>query len=1163
METELSLHENMRTGVIHGLKYYLLPNTRPKDHLELRLLVHVGSLMEDEDEQGIAHFIEHLGFKGTKSYAGYELVKALQSLGITYGADLNASTHLLETVYRLSLQIDDNLSQIQLGLHILKEWAFDMNISPSDVHEERNVISSEYLSKQGLSQRLLKKYWSKLFGGSVETTSLLANRMPIGIPEVFMNISNTKIREFYERWYRPENMAILIVGDIAGKENDIEAMLLKCFSESSPQIGDSSVAAPPPLYSNILQLKSTYLQLPYHQEDIVICMQDQELTVPQMSFEFFSETQNSNSTSFIRDNIKHRLLTSLLDRRYAELIQKEKLTNDSLAALGSQSIPFQSLGMSIRELVRGLTCVGVTASLHCEESVVEGKEQSASLHPAFETAIRLLLLEFRRFRTYGIYSTELADAKQKWAYLFKDQRDHHTTTSSALASDLTTHIFTGGQTVFATPFEEANLSLQLMNEITVTEMNSFLSSALDMDLCEGDSQYYQPSSVRRCSFRTLTAQIPQKPNLEVDSDGALQLALSRARDYVRSIPVVDPWPTADIATEESLISAAHMVIDQLGEKEPKVNEIQRKVLHSEEAKSPLQDDFRYNLCACCKQQYCMFIGYPPTSVNSIPKAPMKSTGIKSSVSLESIGATEFTFRNGVKVCVKQMPAGSESPGRISLQAFALGGCTELSEEEDALFSMLDSMCGNSTLFVGPSENGSPLLPLIGMHFGDDDCGERYSQTANENTFQILDGKKINHIQSVTKTRVNTQRHMNFRGIGGSCPSEKFELLLALLILKLTCQQIDQHSYEKTLHNQKSGLTFRENSPEFMFMERARILSCGDLPYSRPLTADVLENVSIDMARNLYARAFLHDPTEFTFVFVGDLPPMDEVSSLLDHYLGSLVPSSQPSIGEWRRESTLASSLPFTSVATNFSITHRQTETVRLRQDDKASSLIVFRAYTRDYEGERGEWIEEEGDLMNTISLDLACRSLQSALLDSLRIDLGKVYSVSADWCRGSLSPLALISLGLHCHPDDLAQITSEIERCIEAHHRCGPNPVTVKGTIEALITKQKNALKCPSHWLFWILDSYKSYRVHEWKERDSPSCVRSSHWVNHFASLRSYRKIDLMTKAMTIENLTNIYQRYFDLTKSVQVLLCPFESLSLDSSTDQGGAGGEERGGIV
>jgi zinc protease len=138
--------------------------------------------------KGFAHFIEHLGFKGTKTYPGYELVNRLAYLGVVYGADLNASTHLLETSYRLSLQSDADFSKLRLGVSILKEWAFHMNISESDISEERNVILSEYVSKQGLSQRLLATYWKAIFEdrGSV-VSCRLANRMPIGKPDIFMS----------------------------------------------------------------------------------------------------------------------------------------------------------------------------------------------------------------------------------------------------------------------------------------------------------------------------------------------------------------------------------------------------------------------------------------------------------------------------------------------------------------------------------------------------------------------------------------------------------------------------------------------------------------------------------------------------------------------------------------------------------------------------------------------------------------------------------------------------------------------------------------------------------------------------------------------------------------------------------------------------------------
>lgn len=391
-----------------------------------------------------------------------------------------------------------------------------------------------------------------------------------------MNTSSAKIREFYKKWYQPENMAIVIVGDFFGKEKLIQEYIEECFQDIQKSFETSVLKTEYSLYNHIFTLQNSYLQLPsHHSSDVVIFLEDRELTIPQLSFEFFYPSHKSNSIIFVRNNILHRLMTSLLDRRFHSLVKKEKLLDDSKQALFDSQVPFQSLGMSVRELVRGLVCVGITATLQLTiESNLEENNSQNQMNPAVETALRLMLLELRRLRTYGIHEAELDDAKKKWSYLFKDQRDHQTTSSSSLASDLSSHILNSGQTVFACPIYEANLTLDIMDEINVEEMNQFLAKIIDMDISEKDSNYYQPNSQRLCSFRSISAQIPfakQNESPRVNSDIELKLALMRAREYVNFLPRVDPWPLDEFVTEEEVILAAQNVVHHLAFNEHKKN----------------------------------------------------------------------------------------------------------------------------------------------------------------------------------------------------------------------------------------------------------------------------------------------------------------------------------------------------------------------------------------------------------------------------------------------------------------------------------------------------------------------------------------------------------------------------------------------------------------
>jgi hypothetical protein len=184
----------------------------------------VGSLQEEEHERGLAHFVEHMGFKGTRSFEQGDLVKFLESIGASFGADLNAHTSMEETVYKLAIPTETLSSRKKLGtktsgpslleqgLHIMSEWASGMRISEEDVSSEQAIIEEEWRSRQGVSQRLLERYWGKIFGEG--QSQRYATRMPIGLREVFMNCTAAQVRSFYHKWYRPELMSVVIVGDI-------------------------------------------------------------------------------------------------------------------------------------------------------------------------------------------------------------------------------------------------------------------------------------------------------------------------------------------------------------------------------------------------------------------------------------------------------------------------------------------------------------------------------------------------------------------------------------------------------------------------------------------------------------------------------------------------------------------------------------------------------------------------------------------------------------------------------------------------------------------------------------------------------------------------------------------------------------------------------------
>ena len=213
----------LRMGQLgNGLTYYIYPNPNPKGEAVYRLFVKAGSVNERDDQQGLAHFLEHLAFNGTKHFPGDGIVRFLESKGAKFGKDLNAHTSFNETVYKLQLPSTDPL-MVDSTLTILSDWASGLTIAPDEVEKERGVILSEWLSRGGTQTDNSMKLVMELLNGS-----LYSKRITIGDTAIIRHATPQTIRQYYEQWYRPELMAVAVVGDIDA--NRIERLIREKFS---------------------------------------------------------------------------------------------------------------------------------------------------------------------------------------------------------------------------------------------------------------------------------------------------------------------------------------------------------------------------------------------------------------------------------------------------------------------------------------------------------------------------------------------------------------------------------------------------------------------------------------------------------------------------------------------------------------------------------------------------------------------------------------------------------------------------------------------------------------------------------------------------------------------------------------------------------------------
>src|SRR5262245_50720018 len=191
----------------NGLRYYVRENKLPQARAELRLVVKAGSVLEDDDQRGLAHFVEHMAFNGTLHFPKQDITGFMQSLGMRFGAHVNAHTGFDETVYQLQIPTG-NPAAVDRALLILDEWARNVSFDPVEIDKERGVILEEWRQGLGADERVQDTLFPILLKGS-----RYAERLPIGKPEIIRNVNHDRLKQFYTDWYRPDMMAVIAVGD--------------------------------------------------------------------------------------------------------------------------------------------------------------------------------------------------------------------------------------------------------------------------------------------------------------------------------------------------------------------------------------------------------------------------------------------------------------------------------------------------------------------------------------------------------------------------------------------------------------------------------------------------------------------------------------------------------------------------------------------------------------------------------------------------------------------------------------------------------------------------------------------------------------------------------------------------------------------------------------
>ena len=292
----------VRVGKLsNGLTYFIKNNGKPEDKVELRLAINAGSVLEDDDQQGLAHFMEHMNFNGTANFDKNELVDYLQGIGIKFGADLNAYTSFDETVYILPIPSDDP-EKLDKGFTILSDWAYGALLEEDAINEERGVVLEESRTGKGANDRMNKITIPARF-----YKSKYAERLPIGKDDILKNFTPEVLKRYYKDWYRPDLMAVVAVGDL--DVDTLEAKIKEHF-------GDIPVAENP--------RKRPVYDLPNHDKTVVAVAQDPEATFALVTVEYKDReaTQQARTIGDYRDNLVDGLFSFMINNRLNELTQK-------------------------------------------------------------------------------------------------------------------------------------------------------------------------------------------------------------------------------------------------------------------------------------------------------------------------------------------------------------------------------------------------------------------------------------------------------------------------------------------------------------------------------------------------------------------------------------------------------------------------------------------------------------------------------------------------------------------------------------------------------------------------------------------------------------------------------------------------------------------------
>ena len=390
LDRTLPIDPAVKSGTLpNGIKYFLRENKRPAGRVAMRLAVDAAAIQEEPDQRGLAHFLEHMAFNGSENFKPGELVSFLESIGARFGPHVNASTSFDETIYMLEIPID-RPGYVDRGMLVLRDFAAGISLLPAEVEKERGVVLEEWRGRLGAGSRLTDKQLPVIFQGS-----RYAERLPIGLPEVLQKAPRERLLAFYQTWYRPDRMAVVVVGDMPVAES--EQLVLKHFGPIPAAKGG---------------VANVDTSVPAHKDTLINMSTDPEAQGWSVTVGFKHKADEDQTVRGYRKTLAENLVSQMLNLRLRDIARRP-------------NAPF--IGANA-----GGTSIGRSLDLFELEAVVpEGK---------ITEGLGALMLEARRVQEHGFTIDELNRAKAGVLAAYeRAYKERDTSESASYANEYVRH----------------------------------------------------------------------------------------------------------------------------------------------------------------------------------------------------------------------------------------------------------------------------------------------------------------------------------------------------------------------------------------------------------------------------------------------------------------------------------------------------------------------------------------------------------------------------------------------------------------------------------------------------------------------------------------------------------------------------------------------------